>query len=369
MTHKKYVLVTVLDWGLGHATRTIPVVEILKQEGFTPIIASAGGALKILRETFPKETFIELPPLRIHYNRYLPFAIQLLFLLPRMWKMYWHERKVLRKTLAEYPVACIVSDHRYGFYDAKTPSVLIIHQLQPVMPGRLQAFTPFVVKLHRLFLRKFTAIWVPDRAGFPNLSGLTGHPGSNIQNITYTGILSRMQPLQTGVTKINTSFELLIVLSGPEPHRSDLRMLLEKQLNSIRISTLMVMGEPEKGSEIIQDKQLKHLHRAGHLPADLLNQYMCGASKIIARCGYSTLMDLAAMQKQAALIPTPGQIEQEYLAKWLSENKICYCSTQSTFLLEEAISKQVNYQGFRDWPRESDLPRNKIKLFLDGYVN
>ena len=53
------------------------------------------------------------------------------------------------------------------------------------------------------------------------------------------------------------------------------------------------------------------------------------------------------MQKKAIFIPTPGQTEQEYLAKILKEKKLCLYQNQNKFNLDMAIEKSKKYSGLQ----------------------
>jgi len=66
---KKRILVAVMNWGLGHATRSIPVIHALQNEHYEPILASDGDALQLLKKEFPKLTHLELPGYNIQYAK------------------------------------------------------------------------------------------------------------------------------------------------------------------------------------------------------------------------------------------------------------------------------------------------------------
>jgi hypothetical protein len=55
-----------------------------------------------------------------------------------------------------------------------------------------------------------------------------------------------------------------------------------------------------------------------HLPDEQLLPLLMQADRIIARSGYSTIVDLAVLNllDKAEFYPTPGQSEQEYLVFW-----------------------------------------------------
>ena len=57
---QKKVLIAPLDWGLGHATRCIPVITALLELGYHVTIATDGPHAIILREAFPNLTFLRL---------------------------------------------------------------------------------------------------------------------------------------------------------------------------------------------------------------------------------------------------------------------------------------------------------------------
>ena len=63
----KKIIVAPLNWGLGHATRCIPIINGLLENGFEPIIASDGVALELLKKEFPKLISFELPSYNIKY--------------------------------------------------------------------------------------------------------------------------------------------------------------------------------------------------------------------------------------------------------------------------------------------------------------
>jgi len=94
MTDKKHIMVAPLNWGLGHATRCIPIINALKEKGFQPIIASDGSALALLKKEFPKEIFFTLPSYNILYpKKGSNFKYKLLKDLPKILKTISAEKK------------------------------------------------------------------------------------------------------------------------------------------------------------------------------------------------------------------------------------------------------------------------------------
>lgn len=85
---------------------------------------------------------------------------------------------------------------------------------------------------------------------------------------------------------------------------------------------------------------------------------------IISRSGYTTIMDLVKLGHPALLIPTPGQTEQEYLAKHLLEKKFFNC------LLQKDISLPVLLKGFADQSFASpSLDQEGYKLVIKRFVD
>jgi predicted glycosyltransferase len=74
--------------------------------------------------------------------------------------------------------------------------------------------------------------------------------------------------------------------------------------------------------------------------AEELNQIICASEFVVARCGYSTIMDLIKLQKRALLIPTPGQPEQEYLAQRLSCHPLFTISEEKNLDISKMIRRQ-----------------------------
>jgi len=94
----KTILIAPLDWGLGHATRCIPVIRTLINMGNTVIIATSGKQKSLLQTEFPELKIIELNGYNVHYTknkRLLPFVLLLqsfkIFKAIRHEKNGWHK--------------------------------------------------------------------------------------------------------------------------------------------------------------------------------------------------------------------------------------------------------------------------------------
>ncbi len=222
----KKILVAPLNWGLGHATRCIPIINALIQEGFIPVIASDGDALALLQKEFPTLKTIDLPSYNIKYAKKGSFfKFKMFFNSPKIVKAIQSERKVIKKIISSDIYHGIISDNRMGVYHKKVPSVFITHQLT-VLTGNT---TKISTKLHSKYINKFNACWVPDTATSQNLSGKLGHPKKTKKNVEYLGPLSRFEYHDLPIKN-----DIMVLLSGPEPQRT---MLEEKLLKELKNST------------------------------------------------------------------------------------------------------------------------------------
>ncbi|MEO7265971.1 MAG: glycosyltransferase, partial [Ferruginibacter sp.] len=261
------------------------------------------------------------------------FSWNILIQLPKLYSAVRNEHKWLRKIIAEYKIDLVISDNRYGLYNDKVPCIFITHQLQILTGNKL--LNRLVQKINYAFIEKFVECWVPDIEKDAGVAGVLSHPIKlpNIQ-VTYIGMLSRFSK-----TAVQKKYDLLILLSGPEPQRSILEAMLLQQVKNTTLQILVVRGLP--GEEINIESPSGSVQILSHLPANDLNQVIQESENVISRAGYSTIMDLLVLEKKAILIPTPGQKEQEYLAEYLSEKKWFYSCAQENFNLSQAIKLAV----------------------------
>lgn len=319
----KKIIVAPLNWGLGHATRCIPIILELQKEGFTPILASDGCALELLKKEFPELQTLTLPSYNIRYTK-LGMLLQLSLLLqvPKLIKAVIFEKKVIAKFITENDVVGIISDNRFGVYAKNIPSVYMTHQLQ-VMTGW---FTIFSTKLHQTAIKNFDACWVPDFKGETNFSGTLGHLKKESFLVKYLGILSRFKKYDA-----NKKYDFLVLLSGPEPQRSQLEVKLLLKFKDSKKQILFVLGQVEKEQKTTQCGTLTICN---FMTSGDLSEAIQSSEVVIARSGYTTIMDLAKLNKKALFIPTPGQTEQLYLAKRLDKLQIAPYVLQDKFELK-----------------------------------
>lgn len=328
------ILIAVLNWGLGHATRSFPIIEELIKINQRIVIASNGQALAFLQKTFPKLNFETLPAYQVKYAKNPAFfQLNLLLQLPKFIKAYRLERKRIQKLVDKHNITTIISDNRFGAFHQGIPSYYITHQII-VKSGWTTRLTSF---FHQKIIEKYDECWVPDVPGKPNLSGSLSHDVKLKIPIKYLGILSR----HTFIKKAQ-KYEVLAILSGPEPQHSQLEVKILKTFKNYDKKVCVVKGLIENEQVITKTGNLTTYNYA--LTHDL-QDLIASSNIIIARSGYSTIMDLAVLKKKALFIPTPGQVEQEYLARYIESQKIAPFVNQNKFLLSDLDSIQ-EYDGF-----------------------
>jgi len=333
---KKRVLVAPLDWGLGHATRCIPIILKLIQQNCEVVVAAERAGKILLQQEFPQLNFIELKGYRMQYSRnrsWMPVSLLLQF--PKLISRIYAEKRWLKKAIAEHKIDAVISDNRLGLSHKKIPCVYITHQLLIKTGSR---FTERIAqKIHYHFINKYNGCWVPDAAGEINLSGELSHPAVLPKvPVIYLGALSRFEKKDTGF-----KYDLCIVLSGPEPQRSVFEKLVMRDLKDIRGNTFLLRGLPGRSDTI--EVNSATLEIQDHLPAAELNQVLLQSKMIICRGGYTTVMDLVRLQKKAILVPTPGQTEQEYLASYLQQQHLFCTMEQQDFSIPDALKRAAAF--------------------------
>jgi predicted glycosyltransferase len=335
MGNRKNILVAPLNWGLGHASRCIPIIKALERNGFTPILASDGASLQFLKNEFPHLIALELPSYGIEYTKKgAHFKWKLLLNGPTMMSAIVKEQQLVDQWVNEYQLKGIISDNRLGVRNKQVPSVFITHQLK-VLSGTT---TWLSSKIHQHFIAKFSECWVPDVEGTPNLSGRLGHLKSTNLPIKYIGVLSSMQKKE-----VPLKYQLLVLLSGPEPQRTLLEEKLTDTLRDNKFKTLFIRGKVAEQQQIEQVNQITFYN---YMQREELEQAFNESEMVLSRSGYTTIMDVSVLQKKAFFIPTPGQYEQEYLAGYYKELKIANSSTQDDFKIKDVFDSATEYKGF-----------------------
>lgn len=348
----KNILVAPLNWGLGHTTRCIPIIKALEENGFTPILASDGSALALLKKEFPHLTTLELPSYQIEYaKKGENFKWKLIKNSPKTINAILEEKKMVKKWVKEYDLCGIISDNRLGVRNKKVPSVFITHQLT-VLSGKT---TWISSKLHQFFIAKFNECWVPDTKDFPNLSGKLGHLSETNLNIKYIGILSRLQKKELPI-----QYQLMVILSGPEPQRTLLEEKLIDELEQYNEKVVFIKGKVEAEQKMEQKGKITFYN---FMQTEQLEKTFNESEIVLCRSGYTTVMDLAKLEKKAFFIPTPGQFEQEYLAKKYKREGLIPTARQDKFKMDD-LNEVIVYKGLPKFT--SDVNWKNLFLLFEG---
>jgi uncharacterized protein (TIGR00661 family) len=332
----KHILVAPLDWGLGHATRCIPVIRILIQKGCHVLLAADGAGEKLLKTEFPQLQTIKLKGYGVNYAKKWVF-LKLISQLFKIKAAIKYEHAWLKQVVIDHKIDLIISDNRYGLYHTTVPSVIITHQLRVLLPGYIRWAEGFLQNKIYGFINKFSQCWVPDTIE-NNISGLLGHPQTMPAiPVNYIGWLSRFiaqpQPI---------IYNAAIILSGPEPQRTIMENIILQQINTSQLCCVLVRGLPTSTQSISSPNKNLVIHN--HLAASQLQQVFQQARFIISRSGYSTLMDAFTLNKKCIFIPTPGQTEQLYLAQLLAQNKAAVIAAQNKFNINEMLLKASEFE-------------------------
>jgi predicted glycosyltransferase len=299
----KTIFISPLDWGLGHATRCVPLIRRLMADN-TVILGTTPGTRTVLEEEFPGLKQVGIEPYNIRYSKTLPLLLKLFSDAPRIASVIKKEQEQLKAIVKEHAVDLIISDNRLGLYHERVESIYITHQLK-IKAGIWSAAAS---RIHRRYMQKFSKVWVPDfeKRELALAGELSENPG--LDHVEYIGPLSRLDK----ELKKGESTDYLVLLSGVEPQRSLLEEALCQAFRHTRKKVVFVRGTGAPRAVSFPEE----LTVVDLADAARLSQLVADAETIVCRSGYSSLMDLHhAQKKQLVLIPTPGQTEQEYLAR------------------------------------------------------
>lgn len=340
------ILYAVLDWGLGHAGRSIPVIRALQGLGADVRLASAGDALALLRRECPDLPMLELPPYRIRYGTNSMY-VNLGWQWPRMMAAALRENLIIRKAIAEQAVDLIISDCRFGCFHPRVRSIWLGHQLQ-VRGVRGWGGN----SLYHAYLRQtFSEIWIPDYGDEQYcLSGELSRPPRGF-DVHHLGWLSRFA---NGSMPPSGAYPIVALLSGPEPQRSRLEARLKAQLADLPGPSLLIRGLPKSKESTVQAVN-DRLSTIDVLHGTALHNTLAAAEVVICRSGYSSVMDLAMLGKHALFIPTPGQTEQEYLARFYQERGWAPYQKQHELDVASGLERARAMQGLPRPPGEVGL--------------
>lgn len=351
MASKQYIpraLFAVSSLGLGHATRSLPIIQYYLKNDYKLTIISAGNALTLLKaELYQDASKIEFqewtdyPPLErgTGWKMYFYLIIDLL----KTAAIIRKEHRKIQPQISQYDF--IFSDGRYGIYSSLVPSFILSHQISFIPPKWLMKTREIITAINLWTLRHFTHIFIPDFSDSSiSLAGALSHTKKLAKySHTYIGILSSYPTIPR-----HKDIDYLFILSGYLlEHKNSLLISLMEQAIELKKSVVFILGDPNidlaNFEPFFKNGLTIYPIATGPLRDELFSRAKC----IISRSGYTTIMDLIEHQKKALLIPTPNQTEQEYLAQYLNGHHYFTTRLQKPcFNLKEALNETKTNQPF-----------------------
>lgn len=335
------ILVAPLDWGLGHATRCIPIIRACIEAGHSVELATCGSIATLYRGEFPELAQHEFPSYGIRYPKVgLAMPLWLLKNMPRLRAVMAAEHQRAEELVKECGFDAIISDNRFGCYSVKAHSVYMTHQLRIAFPFPFSYFEKTGTRYHAKFMQRFSEVWVPDIPDFPGLAGKLSHVLQMPLPVKYVGILSRFAEPVPGTPR---EYDFLGVISGPEPMRSSFQNRLIAALSEIPGKHAVILGTPGRP---VPAEHPKNVTLFSHLETPDFARMVAGSRHIVSRSGYSTVMDMARLGANCVFVPTPGQTEQVYLGRvlrrsgfagYLPERKL----SAETLLESAAVTRRI----------------------------
>jgi UDP:flavonoid glycosyltransferase YjiC (YdhE family) len=361
-----HVFVSPLNWGLGHSTRDIPLIEELLRQGHEVSIGTSGNALTLLQRECPECNFILFKDYPAPYSDSRFFLPSFIAGIPALLRAFAVERKRLEQILAENKFDLIISDNRMCVYSSLIPSYFISHQLRYSMPGYLYPLELMTIPFNSFFHSKFEGVIVPDidpLGGSKNLSGKLSRTNLNVtkRRVYYAGILTSTKKMA-----LIEDLDYLAIVSGPEPQRTKLEEIVMKQVQTLPGEKVVLLGSPQKDlHQKVDGHTTVHSYVSTEEKAVLMNR----ARFIITRSGYTTMMELAELDKKHGLFtPTPGQTEQEYLSRYYARQGWFLSRSQYKLKLAEDVEKAMQYRGFPEMAKTEEnvkrLYENVLKKHL-----
>ena len=340
---KKNVLICPLNWGLGHASRCVPIIRSLLEQGHNTIIAADKGPLAFLQKEFPDLEFIKLPGFEPTYSRHNSQIFKLLTSIPNALINFKKEHKEIEKIVDDHKIDIIISDNRFGCWSKKAHSIYITHQINIQVPKFFKWTSPIVNQLHKSYIKKYDELWIPDVEKGHSLSGVLSHPTNVKIKTKYIGFLSRFS---SEIKDNEKSIDFLVILSGPEPQRTIFEDIILKQANETNEKIVILRAKPNE--ENLPDDIPNNVTIFNHVDDEKFVELVSKSKKIICRGGYSSLMDLINLNRNAYLVPTPGQTEQEYLAEYLTKEGLFNYCKQKDFKLKNVNIPDIEIKRYFD---------------------
>jgi UDP-N-acetylglucosamine:LPS N-acetylglucosamine transferase len=284
------ILFGCLDWGSGHVARSIALLKQLSEQENELFVCCTEKQHAVFESYGIPATFLLIGGFQFRFKGDGNFTSEMRRNAFHFSRWIRKEQNQTEKFVKEYRISLVLSDHCYGFRSHKVKSIFITHQV--ALPPKAAWIAQ---RIHRKWMNRFSGIWIMDEEA----RRLAGKLSESTTKSTYIGWYSRFQEQELSVIPN----KIVGIVSGPEPYSEQFfHWIIEKYGTEN-----LILISPKVYSEV-----------PVHIPVitDWRNAdtEIASAETIISRNGYSTLMDLQYLNKKAVLIPTPGQLEQEYLA-------------------------------------------------------
>lgn len=355
MSKPENILVVISSHGNGYLRVSIPIIDNLIKEGFTPVLASDGTAIEAIHREFP---FLEAIRLPAYTTKYLNSTkkkrfVNTLNAIALIW-YFWIERKVITKICSNYDIQGIISVGRFGARKKSIPSILVTHQLNLLK----ETSTELTNYIHSQFLKSFDQCWVPDIYKAPNLSGFIGHQQLSKLNLRYMGIISRLRLIDT-----KPIYNLTVLITAKEPFRTKMEEKIKRELQTFQGSVQFIQGLYEQEAISHKDGNITiHTNVSSRSLQQVLNQ----SEWVITNADYYTVTEIARLEKKVFFIPDDSDSEQLYLAKRIQTHKQAPSCLLDEFSLEQLsrINMHKGFQGFYTEPNWESL----FKSQFDGKI-
>lgn len=411
------VLVAPLDWGLGHATRCVPVVREFLRAGAEVELAVVKANANFFREVFPELRQRLAPSYNIVYPKHgYNMALWLLKNSVHLNAVMRYEHHFAEEMVERHGYDVLFSDNRFAFYSKKALSVYMTHQRRIAFPRAFAAFERIGVMWHANIMRKFDEVWVPDLEIYPGYAGSLSHSGATPGDkpMRFVGTLSRFSEMGNDGNALgnapapvdlerevdlmsvsefmahsanvewdaapekrtsgNHSFEMranykvVAVVSGVEPARTQFEQQLRDALAQIPGRHMMILGKPSAEQKTWTEGNIEfHTHLATNDFADAVKR----ADFVVSRGGYSTVMDMAELGAKCIFVPTPGQFEQIVLAHDLSKAGYAVeipADELSAETLASAFEKSVKMPKVEKQNLLHDAVENVVRRFKERSI-
>jgi hypothetical protein len=359
-----HVFITPLNWGLGHASRDVPVIRELLHQGHEVTVGAWGNARALLEREFPSCNFIDFPDYPVSAKQGRFFFPRFMFHMPSLVEALSNERKNLDTILSSHHFDLIISDSRPGVYSKTVPSLHITHQTHQSFPLIVWPIELVALYVNARGFRKYTSLIIPDNPPGPiSMAGKlskTFFPGTKRQAY-YSGILASLSKVDTPKT-----IDFLFSISGMEPQRTVLEKILLPQIGDLPGKKVVLLGKPSQQQIVDLDDGTTCY---SYVPYAEKARLMSSARCIISRSGYTSMMDLAELEcKSGLFIPTPGQWEQEYLSSYYQRKKWFMSISQYRLRIVRDLAHSAGYTGFPDMPKTSENVRRMYEQLLSRYL-